>query len=628
VAYVATAEALPDPATLPAVIGFDLETFNRRTDLWRHLASLHPALGGEIRLAQISTGGDAPTLVVDVAVIGQPAIEWLRAIARDPERTLVGHNLLFDATYLIAAGIRPLCRWWDTMLASQLIGDLPINSLAAVVGHYLGAEVDKAEQTGDWGGQLTASQLAYAAIDARVVLPLREALAAQLEATGQLEVHRLDCQMISPCADGQERGLAVDAAQVEQCRQRAVPEREAKVAELHALLGIANYRSPQQLRPALEQLLDERLPDTTKDTLKPFKAVPGVALLMAVKELDQALKELTWLEQGLSVADGRVRPNYKILGARSGRTTTSALISSTASAVPSDTEVDKAGKPKTVKLGQVGFNFQGLTKVTKGILSTGAPDTVLLDLDWSAIEVRLQASPQLYNDDGQRQILLEGLDPHAHIASQVCGREIAPIGVDESGAKIWPPERSTIGKTANFALSYGCGQARLQRQLSLAQQRPVGPTEAQSVYSAWHRFHPQISRRMAAFDRGSRITEARTLNGRRMTVRGHKAGPDGTLPLLPLSRTNGINLPIQGTGRDLLADALGDLWPALDAYPGVRVVGLIHDEILLEVPTAQLEAVRETALAALTSSRLQQTYLGDIPLEADAKVGKSWGDAH
>ena len=44
-------------------------------------------------------------------VIGQPAIDWLRALVRNPERTLVGHNLLFEATLLIAAGIRPLCEW-------------------------------------------------------------------------------------------------------------------------------------------------------------------------------------------------------------------------------------------------------------------------------------------------------------------------------------------------------------------------------------------------------------------------------------------------------------------------------------------------------------------------------------
>ena len=65
------------------------------------------------------------------------------------------------------------------------------------------------------------------------------------------------------------------------------------------------------------------------------------------------------------------------------------------------------------------------------------------------------------------------------------------------------------------------------------------------------------------------------------------------------------------------AAAFGDLWPALDPFPGVHIVGLIHDEILLEVPRDLVDQVREIALACMTSHRLQKQYLGDIPLEAD-----------
>jgi len=68
IAYIHRAQDLPDPKGLPMVVGFDLETWNRRTDIWRHKASLFPFLGGEIRLAQISDGHQS--LVIDVALIG------------------------------------------------------------------------------------------------------------------------------------------------------------------------------------------------------------------------------------------------------------------------------------------------------------------------------------------------------------------------------------------------------------------------------------------------------------------------------------------------------------------------------------------------------------------------------
>ena len=602
-------------------IGFDLETFNRRTDLWRHKASLSPSLGGEIRLAQLHGADSDTTLVIDLAVIGQPAIDWLETLVRNPQRRLVGHNLLFEATFLIAAGIRPLCQWWDTMLACQIIGDLPSNSLAAASAHYLKRELDKSEQTSDWGNALSASQLRYAALDAVIVLPLGRELHRQLVTTRQVEVHRLDCAAISACADGQVRGLAVDISAAIDARTRADAERESLAAEVQRSLEIENYRSPEKLQLALSRYLGEAVENTKERTLRNFLPDPLIEQLLQLKSLDQELREVNWLIEEARLTDGRVRPHYRIIGASTGRMSTSALVRESSSQVPSDTERYRTGarqgEAKPVKLGQFGFNFQGITGDRKKALSTGNPDTVLMDLDWSSIEIRLQASPQLYNDDGQRRILLEGIDPHAYIASQACGREITKAD----------PERSSIGKRANFALAYGCGLAGVQKLLSRARGAQVSEKEARRVYDAWHRLHPQMSREMEKFSSGS-VREVRSIAGRRMTARSNQTGTDGIRPMQTLGRTNGINFPVQGSGRDLLAAALADLWPALDRFQGVHIVGLIHDEILLEVPRHLIEEVKAVALHCMTSGTLQERYLGDIPLEADCNVAESWGEAH
>lgn len=78
-----------------------------------------------------------------------------------------------------------------------------------------------------------------------------------------------------------------------------------------------------------------------------YRSAPAIELLIEIKALDQELKELTWLEQEQALTDGRVRPTYKILGARTGRTTTSALLPANRSQVPSDTEFfgPKAQRP-------------------------------------------------------------------------------------------------------------------------------------------------------------------------------------------------------------------------------------------------------------------------------------------
>ncbi len=84
----------------------------------------------------------------------------------------------------------------STLLACQIIGDLPSNSLAAASAHYLKREIDKTEQTSDWGNSLTASQLRYAALDVVVVLTLGRELSKELLATKQVEVHLLDDQRL------------------------------------------------------------------------------------------------------------------------------------------------------------------------------------------------------------------------------------------------------------------------------------------------------------------------------------------------------------------------------------------------------------------------------------------------
>lgn len=641
--YLATAEALPDPAELPQWLALDLETFNRSTDPHRHVAGLFPSLGGEIRLAQVHDG--AQTWVVDVALIGAPALAWLEAIARDPARVLVGHNLLFDWTFLIAAGIRPLAAPWDTMLAVQLLGDLASSSLAGAAAHYLGRELPKAEQRSDWGNELSASQLRYAALDTVAAWSLARVLHKELEATGQLHAHQLDCRLIAPAADGQVRGLAVDLEALGPVAAAAAEERDALALELQATLGISNWRSVQELHPALERALgvsltqrkrgadgqDTQGPATDSKTLAPYRGVPVVDLLLRLRDLEQTLKEATWLQRDAAQADGRVRPSYRLLGANTGRCTTAALLgaSSPLRTVPSDTAVfqsgERKGQPRPEKLPQLGFNFQGLTSRTKQALGTGDPETVLLDLDWSSIEVRLQGSPRLYGDAGCRAEILKGVDPHAALALVLFDLPKPADGIARK--EHVTPEQRKAAKPGTFSLAYGCGPQSLRAALSAAQGAPVSMEKAQQVYDAWHAMHPQLSAQMDRA-KGGKLTEVRTIAGRRIRNPGQAPNPDGTRRFFPLSRQTGVNFPVQGSGKDLLADAAGDLWQALDAFPGVRVLGLIHDEILLEVPRAQLEEVRAVALAVMTSKRLQETYLGDLPLEADAQAGDSWGAAH
>ena len=102
----------------------------------------------------------------------------------DSAVTKVIHNAAFERAVLAQYGIG-IASAVDTLELSRSARgrDAPGgHSLAAVCRRELGRELDKAEQTSDWRRRpLTESQLAYAALDAEVLLPIRDRLRAAIQ---------------------------------------------------------------------------------------------------------------------------------------------------------------------------------------------------------------------------------------------------------------------------------------------------------------------------------------------------------------------------------------------------------------------------------------------------------------
>ena len=160
---ISTAEDVPAVAeTLrnAEAIGVDIET-----------TALSPR-DGTVRLLQLATPEE--TFVVDVFEVSD--LSPLKGVLENgPVKTL--HNSKFDFQFLQALHGISLSPVFDTMLAAQVLsgGNYAASySLDAVAERYLDEELDKSEQRSDWSGELSASQLEYAARDARILVPLRE----------------------------------------------------------------------------------------------------------------------------------------------------------------------------------------------------------------------------------------------------------------------------------------------------------------------------------------------------------------------------------------------------------------------------------------------------------------------
>jgi DNA polymerase-1 len=103
--------------------------------------------------------------------------------------------------------------------------------------------------------------------------------------------------------------------------------------------------------------------------------------------------------------------------------------------------------------------------------------------------------------------------------------------------------------------------------------------------------------------------ETRTLGGRRRRWRDQP----------PITEV--LNSPVQGTAADIMKRAMANLLEDLRAT-GAKIVGCVHDEVILETP---VEVAHEVSLTVReTMKKAGNQYLGIIPLEVEVLIADSW----
>jgi DNA polymerase-1 len=84
-----------------------------------------------------------------------------------------------------------------------------------------------------------------------------------------------------------------------------------------------------------------------------------------------------------------------------------------------------------------------------------------------------------------------------------------------------------------------------------------------------------------------------------------------------------VNSVMQGTAADIIKKAMVAIHRRLrDEGRGARLVLQVHDELLLEVPEAEVSAAKQ-----LVRAEMCDAYPLDPPLEVDIGVGDDWNDA-
>ncbi len=107
---------------------------------------------------------------------------------------------------------------------------------------------------------------------------------------------------------------------------------------------------------------------------------------------------------------------------------------------------------------------------------------------------------------------------------------------------------------------------------------------------------------------------AQTMAGRRRYIPGLSSG--NKTERMAGERV-ALNSTIQGSAADLIKRAMLRAEAALP--PDCRLVLQIHDELLVEAPEASAQAAADALAEAMRSA-----WKLDVPLVAEARIGKNW----
>ena len=88
-----------------------------------------------------------------------------------------------------------------------------------------------------------------------------------------------------------------------------------------------------------------------------------------------------------------------------------------------------------------------------------------------------------------------------------------------------------------------------------------------------------------------------------------------------------VNMPVQGTAADLMKLAMIEVQKELENMKGnsegklAKMILQVHDELVFEVKDSHLES-----LVKEFKEIMETVYKLKVPIEAEAKFGKNWGD--
>ncbi len=431
--------------------------------------------------------------------------------------------------------------------------------------------------------EVEASFLSYMS----AVAALYEAMLPKLKETGVDWLYfNVELPLCRVLAEMEHAGFQVDVAALTCFGETLTAALEKLEQRIYSYAGKFNINSPKQLGEILFERLGLPAYKKTKtgystnaevlDKLRGAHPIVGEVL-----EYRQYAKlKSTYVDGLLKVIsdDTRVRTSFQMTVTATGRL--------------SSTEPNLQNIPTRTELG---------SELRR--MFTAGPGMVLVDADYSQIELRLLA--HISGDKAMQEAFLSGEDFHTVTAAHVFG-----VALDQVTASM-----RRAAKAVNFGIVYGISA------FSLSQDLGVTVAEAKAYMDAYFARFPGVKAYMDGVVEKARADGyVETMFHRRRALPEIKASNFNTRSF---GERVALNMPIQGAAADIIKLAMVRVFDRLRREDlRARLIMQVHDELIVECPEDEAERVER-----LLTEEMEGVWQLAVPLTADAHSGKNWLEA-
>ena len=520
-------------------------------------------------------------------------LDRIKPLLTDAGLSTLAHNANYDTTLLAENGVEVSNLSFDSMIAAHLLSEKSL-SLKALAFEKLSVDMTPITALiGTGAKQLTMAQVDitraadYAAADADMTFRLSGMLGPELRDKGLWSLFAdVEMPLISVLVHMQRNGVALNTDLLNEMSTRLGEQLRSLEQQVYDAVGHQfNINSPQQLSAVLFQ--DLKLPARKKKGVYST----GAEILEELRGEHPVIAPILEYRQLAKLKSTYIDALPLLINAKTGRVHTSFNQTKTATGRLSSSDPNLQNIPVRGELGR---------EIRRAFV---APEgSYLLSADYSQIDLRALA--HLSQDEGLLEAFKHDEDIHTATATRLFN--VPPLLVT--------PDMRRLAKTVNFGVIYGMSEYGLEQATELSRD------EAAQFIVAYFEKYPGVTKYLEATKEHARENGyVQTILGRRRSIPEINST---NWQVKSAAERMAINMPVQGTSADIIKVAMVNLYREM-VRRGMksRMLLQVHDELVFEVPEAELTSMRDLATKTM-STAIELS----VPVKVETKVGRNWGE--